>query len=815
MRRRCRWLGTLLELVVVALVATCGESIEDLDDSTAPAASPSVALKTPSPSHAVPSAPQPSITARVIVDGAPAADAEVWLNDGNAAISARTGKDGVARFTELASGPYELWATRHALASAVARVGEAAPDSSVELALAPAASLRGRVKADGPVQAVVHVIPLDIDQAARTASLDEQGRYAVEGLPAGHWRVEVDATGFVQRAPHVVQLSDVEATLDVELERASSVTGTVVDASGKPVANATLVLREQAGAVQRPFAITSTKTRWIHPLAGTRWLPANDSTYFGAPRPGFRPPECGHGHCGLDLGNTRGTVIHAVANGVVATLFPEPTTEAGKVVVVQHANGVKSFYMHLDELRPGLEIGQPIHAGDPVGLLGSTGFTRSVPHLHFAITYEHGGRTWYLDPEPVIRRAVVLPAAKPYEPVVTAPAKAETDATLAVHTVTSDARGAFTIDGAMAGSYVAVAYAPDFPPAGSTPFTVKAGETARDVVVHLAPGALVDGRVLGKGGAIAGATVMAIAGFGESANKIAMTTTDKNGEFRLSSLAGKITLEVSAAGYGALERPLALDDNARTRHHEEFRLTIEDSVIRGQLFAPQGGAAAGVIVRIVEGTTRRTTVSNAQGRFGMPVASGRYVVELSSADYPTKRVTIDSGRWIEERLEAGGGVTAIVRDAQSAALLANVRVEATGPAGQTVAKTTDARGIAPLRGLAAGEWKLSARATGYVAATRAATVRVGGAAPDVQLELAHGATVGGVVRDGRGQRVAGARVWLGTATTQSDADGNFKLVEVPIGAGMVEAELDGRHGGVQVQLAPGDERMTLTIELSN
>ena len=813
--RYLRRVASLVELVAVALVATCGGADEVADVAPDPAQPAAVAPVDPIAPH-VESTPLASITARVTIDGAPAADAEVLLNDGNAPISARTDRDGVARFTALAPGPYELSAGRQAFASPVARVAEAVADSTVELALAPAASVHGRVIGTMPAGAIIRVIPLDLDQSTRTTTFDEQGRFAVAGLPAGHWRVEIEAPGFVQTKSHVVQLATgADPAVDLELDRAGIVSGTVVDASGKPIANATLVLREQAGVVQRPFEVSSTKMRWVHPLAGTRWLPANDSTYFGAPRPGFLPPECGHGHCGLDLGNTRGTVVHAVANGVVATLFPEPTTEAGKVVVVQHANGVKSFYMHLDELRPGLEVGQPIHAGDPVGLLGSTGFTRSVPHLHFAITYEHGGRTWYLDPEPIIRRAVVLAAAKPYEPVVTAPEKAASDPTLTVHTVTSDAHGAFRLDNVVAGAYVAVAYAPDFPPAGSTPFTVRAGEETRDVVVRLTPGALVDGRVLGKGGAIAGATVTAVAGFGESANKIAMTTTDKNGEFRLSSLAGKITLEVSAPGYGQVERPLALEDSgARTRHHEEFRLTIEDSVLRGQLFAPQGGAAAGVLVRIVEGTTRRSAITNAQGRFGMPVTGGRYVVELSSSEFPTKRVTIDSGHWIEARLDAGGGVTAIVRDAHSAAPLAGVRVEATGPGGQTSAKVTDARGIAALRGLAAGDWKLSARAPGYVTVTRGATVRVGGAAPEVALELAHGATVAGVVRDNRGQRIAGARVWLGSATTQSDAEGNFKLVDVPIGAGSVEAELDGRHGATAVQLAPGDERMTLTIELN-
>src|SRR5262249_34886622 len=156
----------------------------------------------------------------------------------------------------------------------------------------------------------------DLDQVTRSAALDEQGRFAIAGLAPGRWRVEADVAGFVQPEERSLQLAQVDATVEIKLERAGTVSGTVVDPNGAPIANATLVLRDQTGApLRQTFAVTAAHTRWVHPLAGTRWLPANDSTYFGAPRPGFRPAECGRGHCGLDLGNTRGTVVHAIADG--------------------------------------------------------------------------------------------------------------------------------------------------------------------------------------------------------------------------------------------------------------------------------------------------------------------------------------------------------------------------------------------------------------------------------------------------------------------------------------------------------------------
>src|SRR5262249_53296741 len=156
------------------------------------------------------------------------------------------------------------------------------------------------------------------------------------------------------------------------------------------------------------------------------------------------------------------------------------------------------------------------------------------------------------------------------------------------------------------------------------------------------------------------------------------------------------------------------------------------------------------------------TVSDAFGKFTIaPIASGRYVVELSSPEFPTKRVTLDSDRWSELRIEAGGGTRALIRDAHSGQPLANVRVDASGPGGQSVSRATDARGFVELRALAAGDWKLAVRATGYIAVSRVVTVRAGRGLQDTALDLVRGATLAGEVRDRYGRRVPGARVTIG------------------------------------------------------
>ena len=175
-------------------------------------------------------------------------------------------------------------------------------------------------------------------------------------------------------------------------------------------------------------------------------------------------------------------------------------------------------------------------------------------------------------------------------------------------------------------------------------------------------------------------------------------------------------------------------------------------------------------------------------------------------------VTLESDRWAELRLEAGGGARALVRDAQRGAPVANARIEALGPNGQTANRTTDAHGVVVLRGLTAGEWKLSARAHGYVATTRAMHVRSGRGFQDTTFDLVRGATLAGEVRDRFGRRVAGAKVSIGEITTVTDGEGAFRLTGVQ--SGTLQAESNGHRGAIDLRLSPGDERLTITVTLS-
>jgi murein DD-endopeptidase MepM/ murein hydrolase activator NlpD len=786
-----------------------------------PATSPPVAARA-NVTRTIP-APPPQITAparttlevRVAVDGRAPDAAEVRISDGSELppVIARTDREGIARFTDLGAGPFELWAVSTQLASPIARIAELTAEP-VELALAPASTVSGELIAESaaPQSGLVQLTPLDIDHAIRTAALDAHGRFSLDGIPAGRWRIEATSPGFLQTTPRELRVIDRAESVVVQLERAAAMTGTVVDQRGEPVANATIVVRRQGPRGTRPAAPAFGPMRWVYPFATHRQVPTNDGARFGASRPGTRPAECGDGHCGIDLVMPRGTVVHATGDGEVIVATAALGSEAGRFVAIDHGDGLVTMYMHLDHVRDGLEVGQKIRAGTPVGTVGSTGFdpTKSVPHLHFAITQHRGGRTWYLDPEAMLRHAVVLAAPRDHADPVAVLAPREQASAPPASSITSDARGRFTVTNLEPGSYVAVAFAADLAPGASEPVTVRS-DGSEGAVVTLQPGTMVRGRITTRNGPLGGAAIIASTGLGETASKVASTSSNAQGEFTLRALAGTITLSVSAPKYGETSRTIDLTGTGASR--ADFTLVVEDAALRGLVRSPYG-VVAGATVRIVEGPTRRSTTTDAAGQFTLqPVATGRYVLEVSSPEFPSRRLTLESDRFGEVRLEQGGNARVRIGDAREGTGLAGIRVDARGPDGATASRTTDARGLVDLTGLAAGTWTLSVRARTYAPVTREIAIRASRVPEELRIDLAKAATLAGVVRDRRGARVAGARVWSGGAQTVSDADGNFRLSGVSIGSIELAAALGDREGHVALQLAAGDERVTLTIEL--
>ncbi len=93
-------------------------------------------------------------------------------------------------------------------------------------------------------------------------------------------------------------------------------------------------------------------------------------------------PFSGEGaiHTGLDISASMGTPVHAAADGIVGRA--QYDGGYGRMVVIDHGNGVQSWYAHLSRFE--VVPGQEIRRGQVLGFSGASGRVTS-PHLHFEV----------------------------------------------------------------------------------------------------------------------------------------------------------------------------------------------------------------------------------------------------------------------------------------------------------------------------------------------------------------------------------------------------------------------------------------------
>ena len=85
-------------------------------------------------------------------------------------------------------------------------------------------------------------------------------------------------------------------------------------------------------------------------------------------------------HTGLDLAVALGTPIYPIANGTVT--FAGVQGSYGKLVVVDHGNGIQSWYGHCNSLNVG--VGAEVTPNTNIATVGNTG-NSTGPHLHLEI----------------------------------------------------------------------------------------------------------------------------------------------------------------------------------------------------------------------------------------------------------------------------------------------------------------------------------------------------------------------------------------------------------------------------------------------
>jgi murein DD-endopeptidase MepM/ murein hydrolase activator NlpD len=125
----------------------------------------------------------------------------------------------------------------------------------------------------------------------------------------------------------------------------------------------------------------------LAPLAGPITQPFGPSTLAVEPPLSFNGVTYPHFHTGVDIAGPLDAPVRAAADGVVALAGAETDGQGhlvgyGNYVVIAHAGKMITLYGHLDQLL--VKPGQPVHAGDVIGLEGSSG-NSTGPHLHFEV----------------------------------------------------------------------------------------------------------------------------------------------------------------------------------------------------------------------------------------------------------------------------------------------------------------------------------------------------------------------------------------------------------------------------------------------
>jgi murein DD-endopeptidase MepM/ murein hydrolase activator NlpD len=151
------------------------------------------------------------------------------------------------------------------------------------------------------------------------------------------------------------------------------------------------VTRAQMERLNRTLALVPYRKPVIGEVEFTSGFGVRNDPFLGRPAM----------HTGLDFRAATGDPVRATANGKVVS--SGWTGGYGRMVEIDHGNGLSTRYGHLSEI--GVKVGDQIKIGQVIGAVGSTGRSTG-PHLHYETRIDGEA----VDPQKFLRAGVRLSA---------------------------------------------------------------------------------------------------------------------------------------------------------------------------------------------------------------------------------------------------------------------------------------------------------------------------------------------------------------------------------------------------------------------
>ncbi|ANM28429.1 hypothetical protein ABI59_00470 [Acidobacteria bacterium Mor1] len=659
-----------------------------------------------------------------------------------------------------------------------------------------------------------------------TAVTDTRGRFRLSPVdPENNYDVIAKFEGYAPSSSKAAGLAPYETRsgLRIEMQRGKSLRGTIVDADGAPVADASITAsaaRKSMGNVMimggggggegataysgddGSFAMTELS-------AGTYDLEIKRRGFARRKLPGIEIPE---GDEGADAGEIRlepgemlqgqvlddqgnpveGARVSVQRGGSPTMSFGGPGAAAQKPDAETGADG----WFLVDDLSADSTVGISVsRRGFLTEKVGGLAIPRVDP-LEVELVAASDVSGWVIDDEgePIAGAKVTLKQSRSMQMgdrVMMFMTQNQSD---------TDSDGKFLFEDVEPGKISLSAVAPGWQEQKREDIEVVRGEDLEDVEIPLIPGAVLEGRITTPDGQPAiGADVSVVA---EDATPFRMpgSPVDGDGYYRLEGLVpGTVSVEANHAEYARTVKDTEVKEGLN-----ELDLAFEGGQeVQGRLVGSDGKPVPGAQVRLAAperywGGFSATTAGDGTFTIG-GVKDGTYRLSASAESYATYRGTDDivvSGQpvtGLEIVLDRGAILTGKILGVEESKL-GDVEIEAVSRSGGGFAGgAVDYQGNYRLENLAAGTWEVRAQiARSGRSARGEVTIEQGVQETTLDLQFEGGVTLEGRVTQAD-QPVKEATVWL----TGTDVDHQ----------GWSETDHSGRY--VVEGLKPGNYRLNL------